>query len=303
MTHIAHRTDAAIVIHVQRSVTDAGEAVHMRSFNEFRNEIVGLLDAEATDKKQLPAIAAIDLTPNTPRKNANVQRVTVGLLDFDHIADVARVRERLSGLDYLVYATPSDAGVGAPERRIRICVALERPLLPREVGAWRLALAAEIGETLDSSTIDPARLSFVGRLEGTTPREHWIGEGEPCPVDGLLALRPAPTIDRGSSPAPAISGRDLTTDERARLDQVAAIIDPLYIPGTPDNASNTHQLSRALAGLCRHKGLPQAAAEYLILECLPTNNPEQKAKNIQWAYEHADNPDGWRGLAREFRPM
>lgn len=168
-------------------------------FAEFADALEDLVGLEHDDKLSMLAWSPHRLRPTDERSGAALARAVEGrrtratgpyrhlenVLDLSLLViDVDRCHwgRLLEGVDALgspaiVYTSPSDDPEGDPEaRRARVVLPVDRPILPGECRATRLALA----ELLDlapgcgvEGAIDPAKLFFAGRLRGTAPREFF----------------------------------------------------------------------------------------------------------------------------------
>lgn len=144
-------------------------------FGELAAAIADLIEAEAPTKTGLFSIGPYRLRPGTRRGNANVEAVTLVALDVDR-CDLSALESALDVLDIpaLVYGSPSDDPDGPTDRRrVRVLVQPSREIRPDECARVRVALANAVGLRPDCGVmeaLDPARLFFCGRVEGTPPR-------------------------------------------------------------------------------------------------------------------------------------
>lgn len=155
------------------------------TWGEVIDAIEDLVQVEAPEKNGLYSIGPYVLTvgPNgrKRRSNAAVLAVTCMMLDVDRPGPggVQGLQARLRELDVpaLIYGSPSDT----PEaRRVRVMAPLSRPLAPEECARTRVAFANALGLRPDCGVmecLDPARIFYCGRVEGTPPRYFWANRG------------------------------------------------------------------------------------------------------------------------------
>lgn len=147
---------------------------------DFCDEIELMAQIEYPDKIGMLAFAPHQLT--TPyRKLENVAEVTALVIDVDR-CELAPLFARLEalaedGCASLVYTSPSDDPAGPVDaRRVRVVAPVSRPIAVAECARTRFAFAEALGlmpgQGVEGAK-DAAKLFFVGRLEGTAPREVW----------------------------------------------------------------------------------------------------------------------------------
>lgn len=143
-------------------------------FGELADALEDLAQVEAAEKVDLFAIGPYRLRPKSTRADRNVEAVTLLALDVD-CCDADALAERLEDLDVpaILYGSPSDNEDLTDARRVRVLAEIDRELSPDECKPARLAfaeaLALEPGCGVEGA-LDPSRIFFCGRLEGTPPR-------------------------------------------------------------------------------------------------------------------------------------
>lgn len=255
-------------------------AVDDLSWSEFCEEVSELAqqvtpapksaDPEV-QKKALPGIGPHRLAEGEERRLlANVEAVTLGVLDVDDGADPDKIISRLkkAGHAALIYASPRDT---PKHRKLRVIVPLTRELTPGECPEFRQRLAEVVGigpgQGVEGA-IDAAKLFFVGRLHGTPPRDVWRVPGKPVNPDRLPPTRrdwragkakPAPAGPLAQLP-PATAG-------------IAAALGPWA-----DHEGHRWELCGAVGGLMRRLGYSAAQCEAEIRAWLPAKD---KAVNVE----------------------
>lgn len=106
---------------------------------------------------------------------ANVEAVTLLVIDVDRLADLGALLEHVEalGAPALVYASPSDTPTA---RRVRVVAPMSRPLAPDECRDARQRFAELLGLAPGcgvEGAIEASKLFFIGRLHGTPEREVW----------------------------------------------------------------------------------------------------------------------------------
>ncbi|MES1173562.1 MAG: VapE domain-containing protein [Myxococcales bacterium] len=140
------------------------------------------------------------------RSQANAEKASVLVFDLDSVseADLDALLSKLRGaVRGFAYASPSD-GL-KPGRCVRIVLALAGESLPDtafDLALKGLAYRLEIPNDPATERIEHA--FFLGRLEGTEPRQFWHLPGKPVPAmraaeegrqlaeQGLIAMRESP---------------------------------------------------------------------------------------------------------------
>jgi hypothetical protein len=143
------------------------------------------------------------------RNLENVEQVFAIGLDLDEGVKWTEVRERFARTDSFVHSTWSST---LCEPRARVFLLLSRPVSGEE---YRLVYAnvakhceAE-GLVVDRQASDPSRFWFLPAIRHGGSFIHYIGEGKPVPVEGVLAAAPAsipPPPPRPERPRTAYGG-------------------------------------------------------------------------------------------------
>lgn len=168
-----------------------GEPLIYPSWPEFAARLADTVRTSVKPiKDQLVAFAPCHFASNY-RNGANAFPSTVAVIDCDKLthqqyASILQQLER-ARLDAVVYTSPSDdpsTGV----RRCRVIVRTDRPIEPSESRLLRSGLANDLEVLGDPSCEgDAARLFFIGRIDGTPPREvHTFSGGRSLPVDLII---------------------------------------------------------------------------------------------------------------------
>jgi hypothetical protein len=282
------------------------------SWDEIADEIEALAAESVCPDEPLP-YRGKDLPPKarlvnfhfgrltTPRNaNENVEAHTALAIDVDRCR-LVDVIERLDASSWaaIVYGSPSDDTSKPDARRVRVCAPITRELAPGEIKAARRAFAEAIGigpgqgvEGADASS----QVFFIGRVEGTAPREVWRFEGAPVDVDALPPPRLAWKAER-----PDVEGTaeriDASPDERTAA-LLEALAEHWEAPGMADNRRAT---LRALGGYLARRGWSdeQIAA---VAEGLDTARPEDVRAGLmldaaRQARRDPEGTAGWSGLA------
>jgi hypothetical protein len=153
------------------------------TWSELADEIEAMTDApplapasadRETQKRSMLAFGPHRLS--APHRNAaNVEAVTLLVIDVDTLPDLGALLERCAALGdpCMVYASPSDT----PEaRRVRVVAPISREIHPDDCKRTRQAFAELLGVGPGQGVegaIEAAKLFFVGRLHGTPPRDVW----------------------------------------------------------------------------------------------------------------------------------
>ena len=225
-----------------------------REIAEHANELTrapATADADA-QKRALVAIAPHVLREGATRSVANVERVTLLVLDVD-AGEPAAVAERLRahGWAGLVYASPSDT----PEaRRFRVVSPIAEPIPPDACAGTRVAFAEALGLAPGcgvEACLDPSRIFFMGRLHGTPERETINVAGSPVDAASL----PAPRLAWRAGPAERAPSAPLAELPPADAGIAAALGDWRAHDG------HKHDLCGAVGGLMRKLGFSAAECE------------------------------------------
>lgn len=153
---------------------------------ELADEIIAMADElpscpatapPAVQKECMLAIGPHRLS--TPyRRAVNVEAVTLMVIDVDGCnADALAERLEETGIDALMYASPSDDAAGPVDaRRVRVVAPIAAPIAPDACAATRYAFAEWLGLAPScgvEGAHEAAKIFFVGRMHGTPPRQIW----------------------------------------------------------------------------------------------------------------------------------
>jgi hypothetical protein len=167
--------------------------------NRPTDALVGASPEE--QKRRMAAWSPHRLRPDTTRAEANVEEVTLLVLDVDAgdpDAVAARMVER--GWAGLLYESPSSTDE-AP--RFRVVSPITSKIAPDDSRETRLAFAEALGLEPGcgvEGAVDASKLFFAGCTHGTRPRGVMRVEGKPVDV----ATLPAPVKAWGAAKAPAV---------------------------------------------------------------------------------------------------
>ena len=134
---------------------------------------------KSTQKEHMLCIAPHRLRHGTVRALANVEEVTLLMLDVDE-CNISSLLEQIDALktQAFVYTSPSDDPKGDPDkRRCRVMFPVDRPIKVAECRHTRRAMAERLGlgpaSGVDGAP-DASRMFFIGRLFNTPEREMWV---------------------------------------------------------------------------------------------------------------------------------
>ncbi|KFE34903.1 hypothetical protein DW2_10069 [Thioclava atlantica] len=153
-----------------------------------------IADQRAESKDGLPWIKLATFGPDkTPKKslrhNANVRTVTGLEADYDAgnmTPDAARDALEKAGVAGLVYTTPSHSP-DAP--RWRVLAPFSGPLPPEAREDLMARLNGILGGALDPASFTLSQSYYAGNVEGGTPVETFLVDGQPIDmVDGLAPI-------------------------------------------------------------------------------------------------------------------
>lgn len=231
-------------------------------------------DRVASDKRDLLALSPVQLSTSY-RKAENVERVTALFEDFD-VCDLDTIERRIQelGIAAVVYGSPSDR---PDARRVRVVAPVTRPIAPNECRATRLAFAEELGHGPGcgaEGAADPAKIFFVGRVEGMPERYFRRFDGVPVDVD---ALDPPRLAWSAPPPTPALAAH-LSELPPANAGIAAALGD------WRAHAGRKWALCGAIGGIMRKDGYSAAECEAELRAWLPADEPGVDVDNgIAWA--------------------
>jgi hypothetical protein len=123
--------------------------------------------------------------------------------------------------------------------RLRILLALSRPVNPDEYRALSRAVMAKLGlQQFDAGSVQPERYMFRPSAQNPDWYQRWVFDGEPLDVDALLAEVPhvLPRTLQGTNAAPA-AARAATVPEDVVQEQVARDLNALdALAALPDGS-------------------------------------------------------------------
>ena len=148
-------------------------------------------DQRAASKDALPWLKLANFGPdlsrnNSLRHNANVRSVTGLEADYDKgemRPEAARDALKAAGVAALIYTTPSHS----PEKpRWRVFTPFSGPLPPEAREDLMARLNGVLGGDLDPASFTLSQSYYAGNVEGGTPVETFLVDGQPIDtVDGL----------------------------------------------------------------------------------------------------------------------
>lgn len=264
------------------------------------------VEREADKKINLPAFGAHALS-KPHRKDENVTAVTLLAIDVDKV-DLEKLYDRLEELQIsaLIYESPSST---EELPRVRVIAAPSRPIAPSECTQTRLAFAEllnlEPGCGVEEA-IDPARLYFVGRIEGTSERWVHAWKGALVDVDALASRKLKHSwgkAEPASKTGPVSKGVEPTPANAPSSARVARLRDVLLSVLPPAGQPfGRHELARALGGWLAGNGWSNVDIDALV-RSLPSSDPLQRAKQSLEAADRKRRGEltpGWTHLTERF---
>jgi hypothetical protein len=262
-----------------------------------------LVSRKAREKKR--CVGFVLAPVDGERNDANVGAHTALAIDVDALpdADLGALLKRASEYRAAVYETPSSTDE-AP--RVRVLVALRKPLQPDAVPAARLAFAEALGLDPEACGTAGARAAsqvmFAGRLRGTRERGLWAFDGAPfkAPASDRKRPRAQPLDTRRHAPA---SGRErhahvregaFPFDSPPDLSALAKHVPPAGVDG------DRHLLCRAVGGWLARRGYSPEAIEEAVREQIPASDPAERAAQAKDAAERVrrgEEAPGWEALS------
>lgn len=263
-------------------------------------QLPALVERTAREKKRLPGFVLAEFS-GPRRDDEHCGAHTALAIDVDRLPgdDLGALLKRASQYRCAVYETPSSSDE-AP--RVRVIVALRKPLQPEYVIGAREAFAEALG--LDPKACGttgakpPSQVMFAGRLRGTRERGLWAYDGKV-----FKAPRAAAPTPRKASPSTRSTERRAAPrlepgafDFSAAPDLTALV---RHIPPAGQDGDR-HLLVRGLGGWLARRGYaPEAIAEAVRLQ-VPSSDPAERAAQAKDAAERAraglDAP-GWEALS------
>ncbi len=161
------------------------------------------------------AWSPVVLKPGTTRANANVQSLTLGVLDLDGMTDaqVQHLETVLVGRRYVLHTTHSHTEANP---RLRVILALSRPVRADEWAVVLANLVLTLGVPADPTCKDLSRLYFLPSVAEGGAFLSEVGEGEPVDVDALLRSKvetaPGKPVKIGPEGTPSPPGTALAPD-------------------------------------------------------------------------------------------
>ncbi len=162
----------------------------------------------SVDKYDVPGLSLATFKGDY-RLLANVEQVFGLGLDLDEGVNWGELRERFATTDSFIHSTWSST---LCEPRARVFLLLSRPVSGDE---FRLVYAnvakhcEDQGLVVDRQASDPSRFWFLPAIKSGGSFTHFIGEGKPVPVEGVLAAAqptPTPLPPRPERPRTAYGG-------------------------------------------------------------------------------------------------
>ncbi|WP_372838283.1 VapE domain-containing protein [Phaeovulum sp.] len=153
-----------------------------------------IADQRAASKDRLPWLKLAKFGPdlsrnNSLRHNANVRSVTGLEADYDKgemTPEAARDALKAAGVAALIYTTPSHS----PEKpRWRVFTPFSGPLPPEAREDLMARLNGVLGGDLDPASFTLSQSYYAGNVEGGTPVETFLVDGQPIDtVEGLAPI-------------------------------------------------------------------------------------------------------------------
>lgn len=233
----------------------------------------GAAEGASADQQKLEMLAFSPHRLRRPyRAKANVEDVTLAVLDLDEGVDLATLALRIDelGIAAVIYGSPSDDPDGT--RKLRVVAPVSRPIGVDECERTRFAFAEMLGfddRCGVERSKDAAKLFFAGRMHGSPEREWIEATGTPLDVDALLATPLRHAWGAGGA-APKPSAQVDRTDERiARAVEVAE-----RMPASVEHRGGERALYAAAREIAAQLGDDEAGIETVLKEvfnprCLP----------------------------------
>lgn len=270
------------------------------SWSDFVDvELPALVAERRPTKKSLPGVILAEV--DGKRDDAHTGAHTALLIDVDALPDndLGALQKKASAYTCAVYETPSSTDE-AP--RVRVIVALRRPLPPEAVPAARRELAKALGLDPDrcgtAGALAASQVMFAGRLKGTRPRGLWTYEGEiyaPRKVD-LGKARRVPRPWQGTKTTTAEASASTETGRGVPdLSAIAKHVPPAGQDG------DRHSLVRALGGWLARRGYDPDDIAEAVREQIPASDPAERASQAHSAAERVrqgEDAPGWEALER-----
>lgn len=138
------------------------EPKHQEITWERFSQDLGPHDYSVAEKDQVPLFSPAEYHDGAARGVKGVKRVWMFVADFDHLTkeqfDWVYTKVTTSGFASIVYSTWSHA---LDPWRIRVIMALTRPVLPEEWGDFWTRMNAAFGNLCDPVCKDPSRIYYV----------------------------------------------------------------------------------------------------------------------------------------------
>jgi len=263
----ARGTEASpIEIRSYTGLTDTrGQSVTLDSWGSCVGWIKDLVrQCRASRKDALPCWAPHLLAPGETRTDANVEAITLAVLDVDSLEgsfDDLCERVRRLGYAALIHESP---GSTSDLLKARIVVPLDEPHAATMCGPMRYALAERLGVQVDPQTLNASRVFFVGRAEGTGFRRVEIIDGRPTSIADLGAQ--AEDVDAHAHADG--EGRLLAGLGTATQESVASTLTALrrVWPAPGESGGERHAKGRALGGWLARRGWGDDAIASVVRE-------------------------------------
>lgn len=239
-------------------------------------------------EKDGPLFSANAYRPGTKRGNANVEAITLAVVDFDESATLETILDLCAGLDAIIYSTHSHGMVQKPESaapgaRYRVVIRLREPVPAAEWADFWPRLNQYFDGRLDQSAKDIARIHYLptahpDRSEYAVAR---VVEGEPLRAEALPVVEVPPPLPimpqmhrehlNGAAASPDQSRRFIEGCFRKELEKIDATAD----------GEKHRQVLKSATYLAGYIGTGQTTAEEI--ESTLFAAIEQRAKDKQGA--------------------
>lgn len=237
-------------------------------------------------------IPAIPHTVGGPRDDANVAAITLAVFDVDHIAPAQyrEIRESLAvaHVEHSTYRHTPDAP------RFRIAFPLSRPLLAPEWPTVRSWVNANLlGGLADPSTSNLSRSYYTPACPEGSTGEIRFNDGDPLPVDEILAIAPPVALNVSSSGANAPPRKATGLTEEEAQECMRGFLAARVAENRADKAEGVELARRALAG----EALAEKGGRDIAILSLagfmgfkdPDTDPEVLAEVIAESLEATEN--------------
>lgn len=158
--------------------------------------VIGMTNHQEREDKDGRLFSPATFFEGTTRSNANVESVSLLVLDHDDGETLEEIEARLKGIAHTIYSTYSYDG---ENHKCRVVIPLNRPVAATEwPRVWR-KLAHHFGGQMDGQCKEPARMYYLPSCAPGAKRFARAGEGDvldPETVPDLPEIQTRPHIKR-----------------------------------------------------------------------------------------------------------